>query len=287
MRIDEYTSDTVPSACIYVQRKHVSRGARKRELTDSTAREYASGLVCVWSRGTRLCVAGAQERASSPPSGATLHLLLPLSASTSFFYLPARPTHMCMCTLVFSVRSEPAENARYCYIIIIVIVRGDSRPSPPCLADRVFARVSPRKQPDLPRKFDSPFAATSHFPGASEPAETRGETARSGEIAVHAPRDSRRISHARQPRCTSPLLPICAPGQRMTGQTAPSPRPLTASRARGGPPVWTRGKSLPPTQLASSASYFAALFRCAAWPTFTIHLFESSDFPSACLPSIV
>lgn len=237
MRINEYTSDTVPSACIYVQRKHVSRGARERELTDSTAREYASGLVCVWSRGTRLCVAGAQERASSPPSGATLHLLLPLSASTSFFYLPARPTHMCMCTLVFSVRSEPAENARYCYIIIIVIVRGDSRPSPPCLADRVFARVSPRKQPDLPRKFDSSFAATSHFPGASEPAETRGETARSGEIAVHAPRDSRRISHARQPRCTSPLLPICAPGQRMTGQTAPSPRPLTASRARGGPPV--------------------------------------------------
>lgn len=33
---------------------------------------------------------------------------------------------MCMCTLVFSVRSEPAENARYCYIIIIVIVRGRS-----------------------------------------------------------------------------------------------------------------------------------------------------------------
>lgn len=101
-------------------------------------------------------MAGAQERASSPPSGATLHLLLPLPASsTSFFYLSARPTHMCMCTLVFSVRSEPAENARYCYIIIIVIVRGDSRrvptvcPRGPCaFVSTVCCRLrdSPRRQ---------------------------------------------------------------------------------------------------------------------------------------------
>lgn len=132
------------------------------------AREYASGpesLLYVWRRDARLCVAGAQERASSPPSGATLHLLLPLSASTSFFYLSARPTHMCMCTLVFSVRSEPAENARYCYIIIIVIVRGDSRRVPtvlslaaPCVFSTVCCRLqdSPRRgggeEPSVPRR---------------------------------------------------------------------------------------------------------------------------------------
>lgn len=40
-----------------------------------------------------------------PPSSTYLPACLPAC-------LPAGPTHMCMCTLVFSVRSEPAENAR-------------------------------------------------------------------------------------------------------------------------------------------------------------------------------
>lgn len=77
-----------------------------------------------------VCATPVHKSVGSPPSGATLHLLL--SVFTSFFYLPARSTHMCMCTLVFSVRSEPAENARYCYIIIIVIVRSRLFPSPRC-----------------------------------------------------------------------------------------------------------------------------------------------------------
>lgn len=85
--------------------------------------ERAHTYVCVYLV-PRLCARPVHKSVGSPSSGATLHLLL--SVSTSFFYLPARPTHMCMCTLVFSVRSEPVENARYCYIIIIVIVRSRS-----------------------------------------------------------------------------------------------------------------------------------------------------------------
>lgn len=91
--------------------------ANERERKRERVHVCASGVP-------RLCARPVHKSVGSPSSEATLHLLL--SVSTSFFYLPARPTHMCMCTLVFSVRSEPAENARYCYIIIIVIVCGRS-----------------------------------------------------------------------------------------------------------------------------------------------------------------
>lgn len=92
---------------------HAHLCARKREITCM--------CVCVSA-----CVRGRCTRAWAPLPPEPHSTSSYLSISTSFFYLPAQPTHMCMCTLVFSVRSEPAENARYCYIIIIVIVRGRS-----------------------------------------------------------------------------------------------------------------------------------------------------------------
>lgn len=209
-----------------------------------------------------MCVAGAQERASSPPSGATLHLLLPLPASsTSFFYLSARPTHMCMCTLVFSVRSEPAENARYCYIIIIVIVRGDSRRVPtvcrvrgPCVfrVDRVLpppgftppvggeegeehpAVIVPPSPVEI-RRPRGPVRGNRGGPSRSSPRTSERASERAGERSGIAPipcgQRDRRL-------CSPPRYVRSIGGQRMTGRSgASSPRPLTASRARGGPPV--------------------------------------------------
>ena len=143
-----------------------------------------------------------------------------LSASTSFFYLPARPTHMCMCTLVFSVRSEPAENARYCYIIIIVIVRGHSRRSPP-----VFRCVPRTSRPVCPRQPGRKLRKIL-APPSTPCAPCSGRSSRGND------RQERGV-HATGSRCSRSVVH----GQRMRGYMASRARPLTASRARGGPPV--------------------------------------------------
>lgn len=161
----------------YIEERYlVGPRARDRE------REY--GRVCmsrsraiVCGRCTRAWLPSLRSHTPPPPTS---------PASTSFFYLPARPTHMCMCTLVFSVRSEPAENARYCYIIIIIIVRGQSRPSPP-------RRAAPR-----------PCVAL-HFTlcRGSGPWSRRNPPTRSGKILSRCPTivPGRACTRQRQSRC--------------------------------------------------------------------------------------
>lgn len=217
-----------------------------------------------------------------------------LSASTSFFYLPARPTHMCMCTLVFSVRSEPAENARYCYIIIIVIVSWRFAPVPRhrhrAVCHHTFRPVC-RAEPPSPKPGKIVWPLTSSPPPSCQ--TVRKKRARIGSWTVrqstrHAgsvlalflslalssslslslslscslsfslslslslclslpvsvlPSLSHRFilsirqAFVRQRSRCQDSRDLVPRGQRMRGYVVSPPRPLTASRVRGGPPV--------------------------------------------------